>query len=73
MKTLNLKQTRENISEIKDFVKYLDNNFKQHSKQAKTRENLDDIENSVAFLKDYSEVAEQLMAVIKNYKEKTGF
>lgn len=65
----NINHTKENIQIIKDFVKYLDYNFKNHSKTAKTSDNYFDIENSLAFLKDYEEVSDKLIKVIADYKE----
>lgn len=65
----NINHTKENIQIIKEFVKYLDENFKNHSKTAKKSDNYLDIENSLAFLEDYEKVSAQLIEVINNYKE----
>lgn len=65
----NINHTKENIQIIKDFVKYLDENFKNHSKTAKTSNNYIDLENSLAFLKDYEKVSDELIKVIANYEE----
>lgn len=67
MTTIN--ETKENIKVIKDFAKYLDYNFKNHAKQAKTSDNLSEIENSLALLKDYEKVAKELIEVIRNYQK----
>lgn len=68
----NIKEINLNIRKIEGFVTYLRRNFNEHSKHLKNDENLDDLENSLAFIKDYSEVSEKLMAVIKDYCNKTG-
>ena len=68
----NIKETNLNIRKIEGFVTYLRRNFNEHSKTFKNSENLDDLENSLAFLKDYAEVSEKLIAVIKDYCDKTG-
>lgn len=67
-----INKTQANIDEIKEFVKYLENNYKEHSKNAKESQRLDDLENSVLFLKDYLEVSNELVEVIKAYKKKVG-
>lgn len=67
MTTIN--ETKESIKIIKDFTKYLEYNFNEHSKLAKKSDNISEIENSVAFLKDYEKVAKELIEVIKNYQE----
>ena len=68
MKDIN--QTAENIKRIEAFTKNLKMNFNNHKKQAKNSDNYDDIENSIAFLKDYAEVSEQLIKVIEDYSMK---
>lgn len=67
-----INKTQANIDEIKEFAKYLENNYKEHSKNAKESQRLDDLENSVLFLKDYLEVSNELVEVIKAYKKKVG-
>lgn len=67
-----INKTQANIDEIKEFVKHLENNYKEHSKNAKESQRLDDLENSVLFLKDYLEVSNELVEVIKAYKKKVG-
>ena len=67
-----INKTQANIDEIKEFVKYLENNYKEHSKNAKESQRLDDLENSVLFLKGYLEVSNELVEVIKAYKKKVG-
>lgn len=49
-----INQTAENIKRIEAFTKNLKMNFNDHKKNAKTSNNFDDIENSIAFLKDYN-------------------
>lgn len=66
----NINQTAENIKRIEAFAKNLKMNFNNHKKQAKNSQNYDDIENSLAFLKDYAEVSEQLIKVIEDYSIK---
>ena len=64
----NINQTKANIKKIETFVKYLNNNFKTHSAILMKRDsNLGDLENSLAFVKDYAEVSEKLMEVINDY------
>ena len=57
-------QTKGNIKQIKYFVKYLENNYKSQTRTLKEREHLDEMENAIAFLKDYNEVSTEL---VKNY------
>jgi len=71
MKATN-QQTAENIKRIEAFTKYLKSNFKTHYSNIKHMDNLCDLENSFAFLRDYNEVSEQLIKVIEAYNEKTG-
>lgn len=68
----NIKETNLDIRKIEGFAYYLRRNFNEHSKHIKNDENIDDIENSLAFIKDYSEVSEKLMEVIKDYCKKNG-
>lgn len=65
-----INKTAENIKRIEAFAKNLKMNFNNHKKQAKNSQNFDDIENSLAFLKDYAEVSEQLIKVIEDYSVK---
>lgn len=65
----NINHTKENLEIIKDFVKYLENNFKEHSKTVKASNNYSDLENSLAFLKDYEKVSDEFVKIIKNYEE----
>ena len=67
-----MEKTKNNIERIENFTKYLKHNFDVHSKQAKQSDSIDDMNNSVAFLKDYAEVSEKLITVINEYNEKTG-
>lgn len=62
-----ISQTEENIKRIEGFIKYLKTNFNDHKKLAKNSNRLDEIENSIAFLKDYNEVSEKLIKVIEDY------
>lgn len=63
-------KTAENIKRIEAFTKHLKMNFNDHKKQAKQSQHLDEIENSLAFLKDYAEVSERLIAIIEDYDMK---
>ena len=65
-------KTANNIKEIKYFVKYLENNYKAHTRNLKETTNFDDMENSIAFLKDYAEVSEALLKIINKYLEGYG-
>lgn len=60
-------KTKENIKEVEDFIYHLKMNFKNHSQIAKNTDDIEDYENSASFLKDYAEVSEELVKVIKNY------
>lgn len=65
----NINHTKENLKIIKDFVKYLESNFKEHSKTVKESTNYIDLENSLAFLKDYEKVSDEFVKIIKDYEE----
>lgn len=67
-----INQTQENIKRLEAFLKNLKMNFNDHKKLAKTSQHLDDIENSIAFLKDYNEVTNQLVKVMEDYDKKTA-
>lgn len=67
-----INQTAENIKRLEAFLKNLKMNFNDHKKQAKNSTRLDDIENSLAFLKGYKEVSEQLVKVMEDYDMKTA-
>ena len=69
---MELVNTKENIKKIEDFAKYLKSNFNEHRKNIKKIHNFSDMENSIAFLKDYSEVANKMVEVIDEYCNKTG-
>lgn len=62
-----INQTQENIKRLEAFLKNLKMNFNDHKKQAETGTRLDDIENSIAFLKDYKEVTNKLVKVMEEY------
>lgn len=64
-----IKQTNKNIEDIREFLKYIENNNNDHEKgvNAETR-TLDDIENSLLFLRDYNRVTNDLVGVIKEYE-----
>ena len=68
-----LNELENNIKDIKNFVEYLENNYKDHSKTALTSTNLDEIQNSMFFLADYAEVAKEFMRAIEIYSKKTGY
>lgn len=70
MNAKEINQTQENIKRLEAFLKNLKMNFNDHKKKAKTSEHLDEIENSIAFLKDYNEVSEQLIKVMEDYEIK---
>lgn len=67
-----INQTAENVKRLEAFLKNLKMNFNDHKKQAKNSTRLDDIENSLAFLKDYKEVSDQLVKVMEDYDMKTA-
>lgn len=64
-----IKQTKTNIEDIREFLKYIESNNNDHEKgvNAETR-TLDDIENSLLFLRDYNRVTNDLVSVIKEYE-----
>ena len=64
--------TELNIKRVESFIKNLKMNYNDHKKNARTSNNFDDIENSLAFLKDYNEVSEQLVRVFEEYEKKTA-
>lgn len=70
MKEIN--QTQENIKRLEAFLKNIKMNFNDHKKLAKNSQHLDEIENSIAFLKDYNEVTNQLVKVMEDYDMKTA-
>lgn len=72
MNYITTSKAQANIKKIEEFAKYLKSNYANHSKTLKTSENIDDIENSLAFVKDYAEVSEKLMEVINDYCKKNG-
>lgn len=67
-----INQTAENIKRLEAFLKNIKMNFNDHKKQAKTSQHLDEIENSIAFLKDYNEVTNELVKVMEAYDKKTS-
>jgi archaellum component FlaC len=67
-----INQTAENIKRLEAFLKNIKMNFNDHRKQAKNSDRLDDIENSIAFLKDYNEVTNELVKVMEAYDKKTS-
>lgn len=70
-----IKQTAENIKRLEAFLKNLKMNFNNHKKVVKTSSlayHLDDIENSLAFIKDYKEVTKELVKVMEEYSKKTA-
>lgn len=69
----NINEIAKNIKKIEEFSRYLKNNYKTHSAIVKKLDsNLDDIDNSIACLKDYKEVSDELMEVINDYCKTTG-
>lgn len=67
-----INQTAENIKRLEAFLKNIKMNFNDHKKQAKTSQHLDEVENSIAFLKDYNEVTNELVKVMEAYDKKTS-
>lgn len=65
-----INQTAENIKRLEAFLKNIKMNFNDHKKTAKTSQHLDEIENSIAFLKDYNEVTNKLVKVMEDYDMK---
>ena len=65
-----INQTAENIKRLEAFLKNIKMNFNDHKKMAKTSQHLDEIENSIAFLKDYNEVTNKLVKVMEDYDMK---
>lgn len=65
-------KTKENIKQIKDFVKYLENNYKAQTRTLKETTNFDEMENAINFLKDYNEVSSELLKIINKYLEGYG-
>ena len=63
-------RAKADLENIKDFVEYLDRNLEEHSKIVQKGADIpvDDLENSIAFLKDYALVAKSLVAVINEYE-----
>lgn len=59
--------TAKNIKLIKEFTKYLEYNYKEHTKTLKAGVNYSDMENSLLCLKDYEEVSRKLAEVIDGY------
>ena len=67
-------ETANNIKRLEAFLKNIKMNFNDHKKTviAKDGRTLDDICNSLAFLKDYNEVTNELVKVMENYDMKTS-
>ena len=59
--------TAKNIKLIKEFTKYLEYNYKEHTKTLKAGESYSEMENSLAFLQDYEKVSRKLAEVIDEY------
>lgn len=68
-----MKDLLKKVAIIKDFAIYLQNNVTSHSTTALSGENIEDIKNSIMFLQDYNEVADDLIKAIKEYSDKTGY
>lgn len=64
--------TAENIKRIEAFVKYIKKNYNDHKRQAKSSDRIDDIENSLAFLKDYQKITDKLIKDIEEYSKETA-
>lgn len=67
-----INQTAENIKRLEAFLKNLKMNFNDHKKQAKNSKHLDEIENSILFLKDYNKVTKELVKVMEDYEKSTA-
>ena len=61
------------IARLIGFTEYLKNNVEIHVSIAKDSDNLEQIENSILLLRDYTDVLDELMKVIDNYYDKTGY
>lgn len=59
--------TAKNIKLIKEFTKYLEYNYKEHTKTLKAGVNYSDMENSLYCLKDYEEISRKLAEAIDEY------
>lgn len=70
MQDINL--TAENIKRIEAFVKHIKTNYNDHKRQAKNSSRIDDIENSLAFLKDYHKITDKLIKDIEEYSKETA-
>lgn len=64
--------TAENIKRIEAFVKHIKTNYNDHKRQAKNSSRIDDIENSLAFLKDYQKITDKLIKDIEEYSKETA-
>ena len=67
-----INQTQENIKRLEDFIKNIKMNFNDHNKQMKKSTHLEEIENSIAFIKDYNEVTNELVKIMEDYDIKTS-
>lgn len=67
-----INQTAENIKRLESFLKSIKMNFNDHKKQAKNSKHLDEIENSILFLKDYNKVTKELVKVMEDYEKSTA-
>lgn len=70
-----INQTAENIKRLEAFIKNIKMNFNDHKKtikQSSLAYHLDDIENSLAFIKDYHDVTSKLIEVMEDYDMKTA-
>lgn len=67
-----INKTAENIKRIEEFVKYIKKNYNDHKRQAKNSSHIDDIENSLAFLKDYQKITDKLIKDIEEYSKETA-
>lgn len=64
--------TAENIKRIEAFVKHIKTNYNDHKRQAKNSGRIDDIENSLAFLRDYKNITDKLIKDIEEYSKETA-
>lgn len=61
------------IARLIGFTEYLKNNVEIHVPKAINSDNLEEIENSILLLRDYTDVLDEMMKAIDNYCNKTGY
>ena len=66
--TINI--TKTNIKDIKEWLAHIEDNNTYHSERLANKplnQPLDDIDNSLAFIKDYYEITSDVANLIKDY------